>query len=85
MVVKAGVVIITGTLLAQTFAPACSAHDLVRETLPEPWHIHHELPTGGTIRGTASAVVSGSNVTVGMSHVKLAANIVVHPKNLSGG
>jgi hypothetical protein len=55
VVVRAGVVIITGTLLAQSFGPACSAYDVVCETLAEPWHIHHELPTGGTIRVTASA------------------------------
>jgi hypothetical protein len=74
MIVRKVAVIITGTLLAQTFGPVCSAHDAVCEALVEPWHIHHELPTG-TFRVTpGSAMVS--NVSVGISHVKIAANIV---------
>jgi hypothetical protein len=32
MIVKAGAVIITGTLLAQTFGPVCSVHDAVLPT-----------------------------------------------------
>ena len=68
MVVKSGVVIITGTLLAQTFAPGRAASDRVCDTLAEPWHIHYEIPTGGAINLTSSAVVSGSNVRVGISY-----------------
>ena len=75
MVVKAGVVIISGTLLAQSFAPTCSAHDGACEALAEPWHIHYEIPTGGTISVISTAVASGSNVSVGMSRGKLAGDI----------
>lgn len=81
MILRKGAVIITGTLLAQTFGPVCSAQDAVCEALAEPWHIHHELPTG-TFRVTpGSAVVS--NVSVGISHVRLAANIA-SPESKNG-
>jgi hypothetical protein len=74
MIVKKGAVIITGTLLAQAFGPSCSAHDKACEALAEPWHIHHELPTD-TLRVSGETVLV-SNVSVGISYVNLAANIV---------
>ena len=42
------------------------------ETLAQPWHIHHELPTG-TFRVTAGEAVAVSNIGVGISYVRLAA------------
>ena len=83
MIVKAGAVIITGTLLAQTLGPVCSAHDAVCEALAEPWHIHHELPAG-TFRISGNAVEM-TNVSVGISHVNLGAHIKSADSDRSAG
>jgi len=74
MIVKASALILTGTMLAQGFGPVCSTHDAVCEALAERWHIHHELPTG-TFRIAGSSAIAVSNVSVGISHVNLAADI----------
>jgi hypothetical protein len=75
MIVRKGAVIITGTLLVQTFGPVCSPHDAVCEALGEPWHIHHDLPTGTFPVTSDNAAMS--NVSAGISEVKLAADIVL--------
>jgi len=76
MIVKYGSVVLVGSLLAQGFAPGCAAHDRVSDTLAEPWHVHYEIPTGGDrVNVTSSMAASGSNVTVGVSYVKLGGDI----------
>jgi hypothetical protein len=74
MILKTGAVIITGALLGQVFGPTCSTHDKACEALAEPWHTHHELPSD-TLRVTGETAAV-SNVSVGISYVKLTANIV---------
>lgn len=76
MVIKYTGGFVLGTILTQVLAPSCPEHDIVCNTLGEPWHTHNEIPSDGdSIIGGNSMAASGVNVSVGVSSISLAGDI----------
>jgi len=74
-ILKCGCAAIAGSIFIQTLAPICPHGNDPCEMQVEPPHVPQEVSVRDTFTVTSPVGVSGSNVHVGIQHVKLAADI----------